>query len=267
MATKMFLKSDYYDLEEVHQLNVHLRSFPLATMCEADALIVLNLYRKSQSFDNLADYVPGSAKYEAIVAENKEYEDAKKTLKELNHSVVTLVDEHYPDYLNMCRHSIKDRVVVHRGIWDEHEENWESHKPQYFYTINNEYCNDPSNACVSYINKREHSDDEDLIQNCLDRLYRANYENMALRYCLQHNFDFGLFSRVFNVYTIEYYILNDNIEYEGEQYAISDLKELFNEAKIAFDRAYIQKDKYVKYPNVLYMDFLKNPLPVANIEK
>jgi hypothetical protein len=268
MKIKKFLESKYYGLEEVHAFNAFLRSLPVSA---ADRQIAEEIFRLSEirgSYEDINKFVPGSESANKIAQTNKEYAEAQEQLKAYNYSREQLLDECYPDYIYLFKHTITYKVVqryTHTEYYcaDEDLEPTEVDVTVFFYSTGfykPVVLMNPVDLSLPYENKQCFN--SDIIQTYIDSYNYLKSRLAAHITCAERKWDVNTFLKVFNLdnVTIQQYMsttvkICDN---NGKIYWNADVEQLMAEYAIAQSKKYIRGDEYVEYPwQMSYVQFLE----------
>jgi hypothetical protein len=275
MKTKKFIESEYFGLEEVHAFNTFLKSLPQADINPKLAQEIFDLISVHPSYEDITKYVPGSDKYNRIFQEDSAYNIAKAKLQAYNYSKELLIEECYPDYIYLYKHSITYKMEtcdIDYG-WDGEEEYITSSGPyevdvtQFFYTTGfskSEIVFDPTTISLPYINKAKASD-SDIIQQYIDLHGRTTKRLHVYEECYKRGWDTHTFLQVFDYQDITFYttFLNDDyIEVSdnitGKRYGNLEIEDLMEQYLVAKTKKYVYDDRYVEYPSYQsYIRFLE----------
>ena len=250
---KKFIESKYYDCEEVHNLNNYLNSLPNSYVNKDFAQNIYNLTTINKPYENIEDYVVGSKKHLELISNLALYKESTLELSNMNFKKEKIIEEVYPDYMDLYRFSFDISSLEYN---EETEQDEEVIKEHFFYveqwTKEIVFC--PSKLKISYIR-----DGEDLIKNMIDSYNYLNKEKHSINMCKKTDIDYNLFSKVFDIKKVLFYgngMINFSyIKYENKEYSIHDIKTLIQLYTKALSLRYIKDDTYIKYPNVLFIDF------------
>ena len=267
------IKSKHFGLKEAKQLNDFL--LPLSeeetrvpVEIQEEVLLLSSLYKP---YDSLNEYVEGSAKWQEIVDKTKAYEDAQAKLLSMNYKREQILDEDYPKYLSIYKHSLTIELDVTSEYYDYDDnyncESYTQFRDCHFYT-SNDYFNKKGISnwdefFVPYTYKENYWDTKDLIDNAIYTI--ETYENKLQAYSLCENIGIKLneLEILFNINKIDVYSTYLGAyelfaKYNDKDYKKADILKLLEEAKVAKSLTYIHDDQYVSYPwNTPYVDFDK----------
>lgn len=282
MKTKTFLKSDFYELGDVHALNLFLNELPKTNMHKEKIEEVTSLLSIHQSYETLSDYVPGSAKYNEILEKDMLYKEAQAKLKELKYTKEIVLDDSRAGLSDLTKHSITYTTTKTYTDWSYDSEigdevgsyyEEEVEVTEHFYTksYSNYEAVDPTDYIKSYIRTDRYNDNTDLIADHIESYKSVYKELQAYKLCVKQGYDVNLFMKVFDVTNLAYYGFMDVSEVEdirtGKRYNLWNIKDLMQKVEVATKKRYICEDKYVKYPYTDYVDFLENYLGKTYFEE
>jgi len=262
MKIKKFLESKYYGLKEVHAFNSFLKNLPPSMVDYSLAEELFKLSEIRGSYEDPSKYVPGSESYNKIVQENLEYQKAQERLKEYGHSREQLLDECYPDYIYLYRHTITYSVTQrHTEYWGEDEVS----EPNvvdvtgFFYSTGfygTKVLMNPSDLRLPYENPQGH--DPDIIKTYIDTHNATTKRLIAYMMCAEMKWDVDIFLKVFDVDTITIQGVGVFDETANKTYYAYDVKRLMEDFQSAASKKYIRGDEYVDYPHYgSYVRFLE----------
>lgn len=263
MKIKKFIESKYFELPEVHALNTFLKNLPKSDIPTHIAEEVFALSSLHAPFESLEKYVPDSEPYNKIVESTRVYKEAQEKLKEYKYSAELILDECYPDYLTLYKHTLTI-VVEGYDFYDDVE--FSNECTYFFYSLGfykDKIVYDPALLVLPYTNKERWSESQDLISNYIRMSNYAVTELQIYKECNKKGWDPNVFKNTFGVDNIELYstMFGDNIEIvdtnTGKKYTEHDIVKLMEDYKVAKTKKYIKDNEYVKYPHITYLSFLE----------
>lgn len=263
MKPKRFINSQYFELPEVHALNSFLKELPESNMPRHIAEEVFALTKVYRPYEELSKYVPGSEPYNKIVEGHKLYETAQESLKEYKYSKELILDECYPDYLTLQKHT----VTILSQDYDYDDVEYTREVTCFFYSsgfYKDEIVYNPKKLVLPYTNKeRAYGSEQDLIGAYIRMSNYAMSELNIYKRCAQKGWDASVFKSTFGIDNVEIYsyMFSDNIEVvdtnTGKKYTQHEVVKLMEDYKVAITKRYIRDNQYVKYPHGTYLDFLE----------
>lgn len=260
METKRFINSKYYSLKEVKKLNDYLLSLQIVNIyTSTDFDYIIKLYQMYPPYEKLNDYVFGSEKYNNILKGEEEYKIAKTHLDSLNHKCVKIVDEVYPDYLEIYQHTIIVEKTDYRYNNYDERESYTFMDDVIFFTYKNKIINDFNDLILPYICK-EYYEPKDLVDKIIEENDLLQSEIFAYKMSERLGVKLRELEKVFQINKLIHYnsMTTSFVNYEGKDYYDSQVKSLITLANEACAKKYIKEDKYIEYPShVPYLEFLK----------
>lgn len=250
---KHIINTSFYEMCDVKRFN----DFILSLKKSADQ----NLYRYNfkpinelikiqQPYESLNKFVENSPTWLSLKDENIKWEEAQKKLKELKHTSEQVLDEIYPDYLDIYKHTITVEEIY------SNSEEEESTKEEIFTFYVQGYCGEVienwSKLLLPYTCKKYHSDeDKDLIKRACENIEYLNRlihtHELADRIGrTRHDIE-----KIFNINDLNFMTdgwFSHFVEYEGKRYRDNDILKLLEEYETIVKLKYIHEDKYVEYP-------------------
>lgn len=270
----MIIKSKYYELKEVHEFNKFIKSLSIdelrSSAFQNIEYLLVNCLSFNKSYKDISKFVPNSPTWLEITEQNKKYDDAQKTLKEYKHTKEMVLEECYPESLNIWKHTYSTNLNFYE---DSHEETYE--ETFHFYTVgtfsehilivdNNRKIQPEQKQIkwgslyLDYIN-REWSEHKDLIDEACNSIeYQSkiiNVYDLAERLTKQYGERITQYD-LWNIFWIQDAVYFTNfIRYKGKEYYEIDIFTLIKEYWKYKDKKYIKGDEYVDYPFDKYLDF------------
>lgn len=264
-----FIKNNYYGLEEIHNINKFLKALPDKTAINSKQVLdAMNVPHASENEDN---YVKGSKPYNDILEVKEKKKMANLYLESIGYKKEMVIEENEVR-IRIARVSYNETKNVPVDEYDEEDGEmyhyWEERKVEVFFYVSIKYSFfnykevNPKELLLDYINK----DGVDLIQIEIDQRKLRIAKEIAKRGCEEMELDYSLFEKVFDITKVKYYGLSKIavMRYEGgEELYAHQVAKIMEDGKKAFSKKYVDGDRIVNYPNLKYMDFLKNPLKEA----
>lgn len=264
MEPKSFIETNYFELPEVYALNSFLTELPKSNIQPSMAEEIFELSRLHPPLEKLDKYVPGSESYNRIVEEHRLYFEAQEVLKEYKYSKEHLLDECYPNYLNLYRHTV---TVICNEYDYETDSEYTTEKTLFFYSsgfFNHEIVYNPQKLVLPYVNKeRAYSSEQDLIGDYIRKAHHIMSELSIYKRCAQKGWDPDVFKSTFGIDNVEIYsyMYGDNLEIvdtdTNKKYTEREAVKLMEDYKVAKTKRYIREEKYVEYPHCTYLKFLE----------
>jgi hypothetical protein len=254
-----FLKNSSYGLEEVHNLNMYLKSLP-ETNCDDEEEItrIFELSLVKESKEDLNNILKNSPSYLKAIEEIESYGKALVELKNISFKKERLLDEvQLTPTLYLERYSF----LKEKEVWDYCEEFYVTKKIEHFFYVTGGYADkkvllNPKELIQPYIKKGKFKD-EDLIQQVINYNKSLLHENNARIYCQKVDISFEDFCSVFD-YELAYCEIYESkrVIYKEKRYYLQEVKQLIEEYKVAKEGKYVEGDNIVNYPRYMkYIDF------------
>lgn len=256
--TRSYIKSKYFNLEEVHSFNLHLASLPAPHCNGADPehKVILSLMLTQREYRKLNEYVEGSDTYNEIVKNIEAWEEAQKTLQSANYVSTEVVYE--PNTSTPC--ITQHCYDIPSSKWDWEEEDYVDFTDTcIFYTSgygNHIHVIENLNAYKhEYIIDDHRHTPQDLIQDTINHNKHLNKMIMMYNYCDEIEASYKDLEKIFNVDLVTFYY-DSVIEYGGVKYYKFQVEALIAEYLVAKDAKYIKDDKYHDYPRYDFRYFI-----------
>lgn len=168
MKLKRFINSKYYSLKEVKELNDYILS--LQQQVSLQAMLFDSVLKAANTYcpyRNLSDYVRGSEIYNKILEEKENYKNSQEYLKSLNHKRVEVINEVYPDYLLIYKHTITVEKSRHNYDFDYDSDESETYVGEdVFFSYEDKVISDFNCFVLPYVCK-EYYEPKDLINEAI----------------------------------------------------------------------------------------------------
>lgn len=261
-----FIKSTYYDLEQVLNYNEFINGLSKNIY---DNLVksVYDLTTKYKSYQKLSEFVLDSEQYLEIIEKNKVYEEAQKELKSINYKRTLILEENYIG-VTMYKNSFIVKEMEFDYYDYEGEYGWEVDKEYVYYTDFGGRLIHPTEKLLDY-SLPDENDKLYLLKNCIRLKNNAQDRLRAYEFCDEYNLDVNVFLSTFTYSKMEIHkfswggefshLLINDIEYKLPK--IKELMALYLEYK---DMKWIntENNKYVEYPTytklTTFLDLLNN---------
>lgn len=246
------IDSKFYELCDVKRFNDFIMSLKKISdesyhhqYIEYNFISVNELIKIHKPYEDLTKYVENSPSWLKLKQQYSDWENAQEQLKQLKHTSEQVLDEIYPTYLTIYKHTIT--------IPDKDFDDFVIEKTYSFYVKG--YCGevieDWESLLLPYTNKA-YFEEKDLITEACDKIKWLNQQVLSYRMSERVGCKQSDIEKVFNINNLIFKSdglgITHLVEYDGKTYYDHDflnlLKDYEHESKIQ----YIKGDEYVEYP-------------------
>jgi len=266
---KLIIDSKYYDMCDVKKFNnfiLSLKQISEKDKCKCCNFKEINEHIKiHRPYDELNKFVENSPSWMRLKLDYDKWDNAQLKLKELKHTSEQIMDEIYPTYLTIYKHTI---TIFHSneelyskygyGVLEEFPEgiNEETHT---FYVkgYGGDVIEDWDSLLLPYYNDEQHNE-KDLIQKACDHISWLNRVINVYKMADRIDCTYNDINDIFRISDLEFWsngICTYYVIYDGKTYYDHQVKQLLGEYEIAKKLKYIHEDEYVKYP--IFKPFLE----------
>jgi len=274
-TVKRIIESRHFRLADVHKFNKFIKTLESqmgnTRQVTATAENIIPLLAIRKPYEKIEDFVPGSPTYLKLINDYSVYEDAQKVLSKLQHTNEMIVNEDYPERLQIYKNTYKE-MYYEQGY--EGEEDREYERTYTFFTKDAKYnygkqelIHNFRELYLPYVNNESHSGATDLIESFIDEHNSLWNQYLELQLCIKLGITYDAFRTVFGYHVnFDPYKNEAGEEIQLNQGEFAYLDKVFQSNKVIsfIEEAKIHKatvkltrdDKFIEYPRGCYMDIV-----------
>jgi len=273
-TVKRIIDSRYFRLGDVHKFNKFIKTLEsqigYSRQVLASAENLITLLNISKPYEKIEDFVPGSLKSIKLINDYSIYEGAQKVLSKLQHTNEMIVNEDYPERLQIYKNTYKE-MCYEQGY--EGEEDREYERTYIFFTKESKYnygkqelIHSFRDIYLPYVNNQG-INGTDLIEGFINEHNSLWNQYLELKLCIKLGITHDAFRTVFG-----YHVNFDNhkneagevvpmpmdsFAYRDRVFHSSQVISFIEEAKVHKATVKLTRDdKFIEYPRGCYMDIL-----------